>query len=133
MVKEDFAAFFSSVRFAEDPHWLNEVFFRKYEDLTAGDFEERPIKIIVLPERWRAIGAHFMGKKLHNISHLKELGIIFVIPIGEEGISLPEIGEIRGKHKDDQSSGITMQIFPLLLHYFFEVGFYSRLFLRYSK
>ena len=131
--KEDFAAVFASVRFAESPQWLNEVFFKPYETLTPQDFEERPIRVIVLPERWRAIGSHFMGKKLHNISHLKELGVIFVIPIGEEGISLPEIGEIRGKHKDDQSSGITMQIFTLLLHYFFEVGFYSRLFLRYSK
>src|SRR3989344_4859478 len=101
--KEDFAAVFASVRFAESPQWLNEVFFKPYETLTPQDFEERPIRVIVLPERWRAIGSHFMGKKLHNISHLKELGVIFVIPIGEEGISLPE------------------------------VGFYSRLFLRYSK
>ena len=134
LAKEDFAAVFSSVRFAEEPQWLNEVFFKPYENLTPDDFEERLMRVIVLPERWRAIGAHFMGKKLHNISHLKELGVIFVIPIGDEGISLPEIGEINPhKKQEDVASGITMQVFTLLLHYFFEIGFYSRLFTRYSK
>jgi len=133
LAKEDFAAVFSSVRFAEDPHWLNEVFFKPYESLQPDDFEERPIRVIVLPERWRAIGAHFMGKKLHNISHLKELGVIFVIPVGEEGISLPEIGEVRHNKKESaKATGISMQIFTLLMHYFYEIGFYSRLFKRYA-
>jgi hypothetical protein len=56
-----------------------------------------------------------MEKKYHNLSHLKELGAIFIVPI-----------------KID-TQGETTRLFTLLLHYLNEVPFYSSLFRRYGK
>lgn len=113
--KEDVLEVFCALRFAEDSHWLNDVFFREYRHIKKSDFEKRKINLMVLPEKWTDVGAKFTGKKLHNISHLKELGVIFLIPWKEK------------------FSGQTIEIFTLVLHYLHEIDFYSRLFEYYSK
>jgi hypothetical protein len=98
---------FASVRFLEEPRWLNEEFFASYSNLTPDDFEEREIKIRILPkEQFESIGAEFMRKKFHNVSHLKEMGLIFVLPVAQE-------------------EGVFLRMFSLLLHYIHEVGFYA--------
>lgn len=126
--QEGLFSVFSSVRFAERKEWLNDVFFSAYEHLTPDDFEQREVSIIVLPERWREIGKQFVGKKLHHISHLKELGVVFVIPASEQGgLAMPEFGE------GYQVSGGVLEIFTLVLHYLFEVPFYADVFEQYSK
>jgi len=113
--KEDLFEVFSGLRFAEDKLWLNNVFFRPYENLTALDFEKRPIDIRVLNEIWTEFTGKFITKKLHCISHLKELGVVFVIPFS------------------GYFPGATLQVFSLILHYLHEVDFYTRLFERYAK
>ena len=113
--KEDLWAIFAALRFAEDMKWLNSVFFRPYEDVIPDDFEEREITAHVLEKKWTQIGKRYVGHKLHNVSHLKELGIIFVLPYEE--------------HKE----GETIQIFSLIMHYFHEVDFYARLFRNFAK
>lgn len=127
--KEGLFTVFSSIRFAEPMQWLNDVFFRAYKDLTPDDFEEREISLIVLPERWNQVGKQFVGKKLHHISHLKELGVIFIIPTesGSDGLSLPEFGG------GAQISGGALEIFTLVLHYLYEVPFYANLFRYYAE
>ena len=112
--KENLLEVFSALRFAEDPSWLNNVFFKPYESLTKEDFEERKIEVNVLSEKWLKVGKEFIGHKLHHISHLKELGVVFVIPFEERYI------------------GATIEVFTLVLHYFHEVDFYSKLFKKYS-
>lgn len=122
LLKEYSAAqVFPAIRFAEDSRWLNDVFFRPYALLTPEDFEEREVAIIVLPDRWRDIGKKFVGKKLHHISHLKELGIIFAMPLAEED------------HGGGAPPGSTLEILTLLLHYLNEVPFYSRIFQRFAQ
>jgi hypothetical protein len=113
--KEDLYEIFAALRFVENEKWLNQVFFRPYNDLRADNFEEREIKIGVLSQKWTAIGEKFVGKKLHNISHLKELGFVFVIPA-----------------KKEQFLGQSLETFGLILHYLHEVDFYSKLFKKYS-
>ena len=105
---------FSALRFIEDKQWLNTVFFRQLDTVTPDDFEERKIKTQVLHGEWLHAAELFLKKKYHNVSHLKELGIIFVIPIK---IDTP---------------GETMRLFTLLLHYLHEVSFYSKLFRKYA-
>jgi len=78
---EDFDEVFAALRFVEDGEWLNKVFFKQYEGLTAQDFEEREIKLKALSEKWRPAAEKFVTKKYHNISHLKEFGVIFIIPV----------------------------------------------------
>jgi len=113
--KEDILEIFSALRFVEDKDWLNNVFFKQYENLKPSDFEVRKIKAIVLGERWKDIAEKFLKKKYHNISHLKELGVIFV---------LPAVLRIRGE---------TLRTLGLVLHYFHEIDFYSKLFQKYAK
>lgn len=105
---------FSALRFIEDKQWLNTVFFRQLEGVTPDDFEEREIKTHVLRGEWLTAAESFLKKKYHNVSHLKELGVIFVIPLK---IDTP---------------GETMRLFTLLLHYLHEVSFYSKLFRKYA-
>lgn len=111
----DFYDVFSSLRFLEDQEWLNKVFLKQYENLKAEDFEYREIAFRALPLEWINATQNFIQKKYHNISHLKELGLVFVIPFSL-GIS-----------------GETLRMLSLVFHYFNEVSFYSNLFERYAK
>ncbi len=111
--KEDIYEIFAGLRLIENPGWLNNIFFKPYKDLTSDDFEEREIKAKVLGEKWLKAAEQFLKKKYHNLSHLKELGFIFILPIN---IDVP---------------GVTMRDFALSLHYFHEIKFYSELFKKY--
>mgnify|MGYP000560094002 CR=1 FL=1 len=115
LASEDIFEIFCALRFAEDEHWLNDIFFKPYKDLKPDDFEEREIRVMVLPERWLGIGKEFLGAKLHHMSHLKELGIVFIIPTANHGA-----GEI-------------LYLFFMTLHYIYEVDWHSRLFKIYSR
>jgi len=112
---EDVFEIFAALRFVEDSRWLNDVFFKSYQDLKKDDFEQRTIKMMVLPKRWLGIGQKFLGKKLHHMSHLKELGLIFIIPV------------------DNRLPGETLYTFFMTLHYIYEVDWHARLFKVYSK
>jgi len=108
--KEDWREVASALRFVEGAEWINMFFIRHYQDLSSSDFEIRPIEIIPISDRWKELAQKFVEKKYHNISHLKELGIIFVIPI-----SLDIPGEL-------------IRTVALLFHYINEVSFYSDIF-----
>jgi len=113
--KEDLFEVFSSLRFLEDSKWLNTIFFKQYGSLRPEDFEEREIVIKVLDEKWNKATEGFMKKKWHNISHLKEMGIIFVIP---KVLGVP--GEL-------------LRMVSLVFHYLNEISFYSELFEKSSR
>jgi len=112
--KENIFEIFSALRFVEGNEWLNENFFKQYESLKPDDFEKREIEVLALPERWVQIAQNFIKHKYHNISHLKELGIIYTIPLSLN------------------ISGETMRNFSLIFHYFNEVKFYSELFEKFA-
>ena len=113
--KEELLQVFSALRFMEDMEWLNDTFFAQYQSLTPDDFEMRNIEVKVLDGKWLKAAEKFLKKKYHNVSHLKELGVIFVIPL-----------ELK-------VSGETMRLFSLILHYLNEVSFYSKLFLDFKE
>lgn len=110
LMKEDLLEVFSALRFLEDADWLNNVFFKQYESLTPDDFEERYVQVRALSPKWGKAAEKFVAKKYHNVSHLKELGVIFVIPIFLK------------------ISGETLRLISLLLHYSNEVEYYSEIF-----
>lgn len=105
--KFDVYEIFSSLRFIEGSDWLNDVFFKEYSTLEPQDFEERAIIVRVLSEDWNGASQSFLQKKWHNVSHLKEMGIVFVLPV-MLGIS----GEL-------------LRMVSLILHYLHEIPFYS--------
>lgn len=115
LAKEDLFEVFSALRFIEGSEWLNAVFFKPYEALTPSDFEERDITVKALPKKWQEMAEGYVKKKYHNISHLKELGVLFVIPLA---INVP---------------GETIRNFSLVLHYLYEIPFYSGLIAEFAK
>ncbi len=112
--KYDVTEIFSALRFIESNEWMHQTFEEVYSGFTAADFEEREIEVRVLGSVWEEIAKKFVSKKHHNLSHLKEFGVIFLNPVAES---------IPGKFLRD---------FALFLHYFHEIDFYSKLFRRYS-
>jgi len=114
LAHHDVTEIFSALRFIESDEWMHDTFEKAYSGFTANDFEEREIEIKVLGPEWHEVAKKFVEKKHHNVSHLKEFGVIFLNPIKED---------VRGKFVRD---------FALLLHYFHEIEFYSMLFRKYS-
>lgn len=107
---ENLAEIYGAMRFAEDPKWLN-AFNETYKRLRPSDFETRNIEIVQMSKtRWGDIAAPFIHKKKHNITHLKELGVILMLPVS---------GQLRG---------ITIFVLPLLFHYLNEIRLYSAFF-----
>lgn len=107
---ENLAEIYGALRFAESPKWLND-FNETYKKLKPSDFETRQIEIVMMSmERWGDIAAPFIHKKKHNITHLKELGVILMLPVS---------GQLRG---------ITIFTLPLLFHYLNEIRLYSAFF-----
>ncbi len=108
--KEGFASVVAALRFTQTNEWMHQFFDVAYGDLKPEDFEDREVEIKILDMKWLDIAQKFIGKKFHNVSHLKEYGVIFISP---EPIDVP---------------GETLRTFLLLLHYLHEVPFYSGLF-----
>ena len=108
--KNDIESVFAALRFTQTNEWMHKFFDLAYNDLKPEDFEERPIQLKVLEEKWLDVAEKFLEKKYHNVSHLKELGIIFIIPLKLD------------------TPGEALRVFTLLLHYLNEVPFYSKLF-----
>jgi len=113
--KEDIYEIFANLRFLEDSQWMNDKFLRQYEKLTAADFERREPKFLILDRKWLELARKFVEKKYHNLSHLKELGVVFILPM------------------TDHSDGENFRLFSLSLHYLYELVFYSKLIDKYSK
>jgi len=112
---EDLNEVFCALRFVETNDWMHKTFDETYKKLTAQDFEKRDVKLLVLSGKWLKIAEKFVQKKYHNVSHLKELGTIFIIPLKIE------------------TPGETLRVFSLILHYLHETKFYSELIEKYSQ
>jgi len=112
--KEDLFDIYACLRFAEDSSWLNNEFFKQYESLTKMILKTRIISK-PLNKRLSFLAKEFVEKKYHNLSHLKEVGLVFIIPT------------------NFNQDGQLMKIFSLAFHYFYEVLFYSDLFINIFK
>lgn len=108
--KQDVNEVMSAARFTETDEWMHQTFDVAYSAFTPSDFERREIELRVLGEQWHEIALKFVTKKHHNVSHLKEFGVIFLNPI------------------DQGAPGALLRDFALFFHYFHEIAFYSKLF-----
>ena len=108
---EDFDEIYTALRFSEGPEWLtkyNELF----KTVTPHDYEERDLRIVVMNhEKYVDLASHFVQKKLHNVTHTKEMGIIVVVPMHAK-----------------KMRGLVLKTLPLLFHYMNEVKLYSTFF-----
>ncbi len=109
---ENFDEIYTALRFSEGPDWLN-----KYDELfekhvQPSDFETREINIVVMDhDKWVDLAENFVKKKLHNVTHTKEMGVIVVVPM-----------------KQTHMRGLTLKTLPLLFHYINEIRLYSSFF-----
>lgn len=102
--REDIFEIFSALRFSENQEWMIQM-IDLYRDLKPEHFEEREVRVIKMDgKKW----------KCHNLSHSKEMGVIFLIPT------------------PDQFDGLNLQAMALIFHYFAELYFYSCLLARAS-
>lgn len=113
---EDFDEVYTALRFSEGDQWLND-YNERLKTVTPDDYEERDIRILAMDhDKYVDLAEHFTKKKLHNVTHTKEVGIIVVVPL-----------------RDSHSKGLTLKTLPLLLHYLNEVKLYSNFFKLKSK
>lgn len=111
--KEDLFEIYGALRFVEDSEWLNSVYLSSYRDLTLDDFEEREIQIKILNhKKWEKAEESFLSKKLHPMTHLKELGVIFIIPT------------------EELNEALNVYLFVMASHYINEIATYSKYFKR---
>ncbi len=107
--KEDIFEIAAALRFVQGGEWLNKEFLPDYKIFKPEDFEERPIIIKPLSKKWQKYDKEFIKKKFHNVSHLKELGLIFILP------------------RNDYNPFIFFMDFALLFHYLREIEFFNGL------
>lgn len=108
---EDFDEIYTALRFSEGPEWLN-AYNELFKTVTPEDYEERDLRIIQMDHaKYVDLAEGFVKKKLHNVTHTKELGTIVVVPM--------HVRKMRG---------IVLKTLPLLLHYMNEVKLYSTFF-----
>lgn len=108
---EDFDEVYTALRFSEGPEWLN-AYDEQMKTLTPEDYEERELRILAMDhDKYVDLAEHFTQKKLHNVTHTKEMGVIVVVPL-----------------RDEHSKGLTLKTLPLLFHYMNEVKLYSNFF-----
>lgn len=109
--REPIGELYVAMRFVESQEWL-QSFTRKYKHLSPSDFETRDIDFILLdPTKWGVTAETYAKKQRHNITHMKEMGVIALLPLPME-----------------RRRGITIAVLPLLLHYLNEVRMYSTFF-----
>lgn len=102
---------YTAIRFSEGPEWLNK-FDEIFKTVTPSDFETRDISIVIMDhDKYVDLAEHFVKKKLHNITHTKEMGVIVVVPM-----------------REDRMKGITLKSLPLMFHYINEIRLYSAFF-----
>lgn len=114
--KEDFDEIYTALRFSEGPEWLNK-YDELFKSVKAEDYEERDLRIVAMDhDKYVDLAEAFVKKKLHNVTHTKEMGVIVVVPMHAETMK-----------------GLTLKTLPLLLHYMNEVKLYSTFFKLKSK
>jgi hypothetical protein len=101
----------AATRFLETKAWGQKL-VKLYKSVGPSDFETRQIKVVVLDkERWGDSADAYIYASKQNITHLKELGIILILPL--------PVKHIRGA---------VITILPLVLHYINEIRSYSAFF-----
>ena len=109
--QEDFDEIYTALRFSEGPEWLNS-YDELFASVTAQDYEERDLRIIQMDhKKYVDLAEHFVKKKLHNVTHTKEMGTIVVVPMHAK-----------------RMRGLVLKTLPLLFHYMNEVKLYSTFF-----
>lgn len=109
--RENIIELFVGARVTESPDWLNRL-VKSYRRLEPSDFETRDIEILRLSnDKWGKATHDYVTSKRANVTHLKELGVVAILPLPLERLK-----------------GLTLTILLLVLHYIDEIRSYSTFF-----
>lgn len=109
---ENFYEIYAGLRFSEGPDWLNQYNELFQKSVVPSNFENREIEIVIMDhDKWVDLAESFVKKKLHNVTHSKEMGVIIVVPMHQTHMR-----------------GLTLKTLPLLFHYINEIRLYSAFF-----
>lgn len=109
--KEDIDEIYTALRFSEGGEWLNQ-YNELYKNIKPSDFETRDIRVVIMDhDKYVDLAEKFVIKKLHNVTHTKEMGVIVIVPMHQE-----------------KMRGITLKTLPLIFHYINEIRLYSSFF-----
>lgn len=110
--RESVNELYCALRFMESSEWLRS-FTEKYRNkLSASDFETRPVEFLYFDStKWGSTIEAYVRVKRHNVTHMKELGVVAILPLPMR-----------------QLQGIIIATLPLILHYVNEVRMYSAYF-----
>jgi len=108
---EDIDEVYTAIRFSEGDEWLKR-YNSLFKTVKPSDFETRQIRIIQMDhDKYVDLAEHFVQKKLHNVTHTKEMGSIVIVPM-----------------KVTHMKGMTLKTLPLIIHYINEIRLYSTFF-----
>lgn len=108
---EPFDEMYTALRFSEGGEWLNK-YNELFKKVKPTDFEVRDISIVEMDhDKWVDMAKNYSEKKLHNVTHTKEMGVIVVLPMHVE-----------------KMRGLPLKTLPLLFHYINEIRLYSAFF-----
>lgn len=109
--RESIAEILCATRCLEAETW-HQKFIKSYRNLHPSDFEQRNIEVIMLsPERWKDAFGLFVSQKHGNVTHLKEFGVIGLLPLPSQAIR-----------------GLYITLLPIVLMYINELRFFSAYF-----
>ncbi len=109
--RENICEIYAAIRFCESKQYQKNL-ISKYKKLRPSDFETRDIEFIYLDKaKWGNAADDFIFSKRHNITHLKELGVIMILPIPIKRLK-----------------GVVITILPLAIHYINDIRSYSAFF-----
>lgn len=109
--RESIGEIYCATRFMETKSWQTKL-VKSYKKLSPSDFETRAIEVLLLDqEKWGDAANSLIMQQRHNITHLKELGVLMLLPI--------PVKRLRG---------LTITVLPLALHYMNEIRSYSTFF-----
>ena len=114
--REPFDEIYTALRFTEGDDWLSD-YNQLFKSVKSSDFEERKINIIQMDhDKWVDQAGKYTKKKLHNVTHTKEMGTIIVVPMHCEKMRC-----------------LPLKTMDLLFHYTNEVRLYSSFYKLKSK
>ena len=105
--REPFDEIYTALRFTEGDDWLSD-YNQLFKSVKSSDFEERKINIIQMDhDKWVDQAGKYTKKKLHNVTHTKEMGTIVVVPgdaaiIAGQHVHWRVIQRYFGKLKDEK-------------------------------
>jgi hypothetical protein len=109
--RESIIEIYAACRFLETKSW-QEKFIGTYKKLMPSDFELRDVKVLVLKkDRWSAASEPYVKASNSNMTHLKELGSVVILPM--------DIEHLRGA---------VISILSLAIYYIGEIRSYSAFF-----